>query len=90
MNTSTANAITVHSQAIENENAKVRIVAKPKSKLVTISMSENQIEAMDTAAKNQGMNRSEYVRWLLAQADNNFPDDLPAHGENLKSDKNTN
>ena len=53
-------------------------------KQVQISLSENQLAAIDKAAAENGMNRSEFIRYTFAQSIENFPNDLPAHGENLK------
>jgi len=54
-----------------------------KRKGVPISLSEAQIEAMDKAAAKAGMNRSEFIRKLLADTIDNFPDDLSPHGSGL-------
>lgn len=58
-----------------------------KRKQVPISLSEAQTEALDTAAKESGKNRSEFVRDLLRGAINNFPDDLQGVGRYERTPK---
>jgi len=57
-------------------------------KQVQISLSENQLAATDKAATERGMNRSEFVRYLLSQVIENFPDDLLGKGEYERTPKN--
>jgi predicted DNA binding CopG/RHH family protein len=53
-------------------------------KQMQVSLSENQIAAIDKAAANMGLKRSEYIRWVMSQVIEDFPDDQPIRGENLK------
>jgi metal-responsive CopG/Arc/MetJ family transcriptional regulator len=56
--------------------------------VLPVSLSEAQLETIDTAAKEAGKNRSEYVRWVFAQVIQDFPDDLAGHGKHIRTPKN--
>ena len=53
-------------------------------KQMQVSLSETQIAAIDKAAADMGLKRSEYIRWVMSQVIEGFPDDQPIRGENLK------
>lgn len=58
-----------------------------KRQVLPISLSESQLAAIDAAAKELGMNRSEYIRHIFMQTIENFPDDLAPHGSGLNKSK---
>jgi hypothetical protein len=62
-------------------------MAKGKRIPVQISLSEDQLKAMDKAAAEHDMTRSEYVRMLLAQDIQDFPDNLRGVGQYIRQSK---
>ena len=61
----------------------------PRNRVVLpVSLSEAQFEAVDKAAKqSEHKNRSDFVRWVLSQAIEDFPDDLTPRGKHKRTSK---
>ena len=57
-------------------------------RVLPVSLSEAQLEAIDTAAKEAGMNRSEYIRHIFMKNITDFPDDLQHVGKYKRTPKN--
>lgn len=71
-------------QSSQTVQGKVQIVAddyERTRKQIQISMSEAQVEATDKAAQKAGMNRSEFIRHVLSQVLDQWPDDLQGVGK---------
>lgn len=72
----------------DRNNYQENDVAKQKRIPVQISLSEDQLKALDKAAAENDMTRSEYIRMLLAQDIPDFPDNLRGVGQYLRTPKN--
>lgn len=61
-----------------------------KQKQVVMYLTPEQKHALDKHCKAEGLKRSEFLRTLLAEAIEGFPDNMASAGDNLKGADNYN